>query len=202
MKPIRVGHIGGLRVLHRWFAVRGRVELGKGVHVGLGSSVRSLHGLSIGSGAYIGRHCTVAVDGTIGESCLIADRVGLVGRYDHAFRTVGVPVSLSPWVGDPGFPKDLALQLIVEDDVWIGYGAVVLSGITVGRGAIVAAGAVVTEDVRPYSIVGGNPAKEIGTRFAPEDARAHEVRIYGRVVTSCLALTDGAPIDAGSVRED
>ncbi len=55
--------------------------------------------------------------------------------------------------------------IIVEDDVWIGTRAIILSGVRIGQGAIIAAGSVVTKDVPPYSIVGGNPAKIIKYRF-------------------------------------
>ena len=53
----------------------------------------------------------------------------------------------------------------VDDDVWIGYGATIMSGVHIGQGAVVAAGAVVTKDVAPYAIVGGVPAKIIKYRF-------------------------------------
>ena len=59
-------------------------------------------------------------------------------------------------------------DIIVDDDVWIGYGATIMSGIHIGQGAVVAAGAVVTKDVPPYAIVGGVPAKVIKYRFEPE----------------------------------
>jgi acetyltransferase-like isoleucine patch superfamily enzyme len=52
--------------------------------------------------------------------------------------------------------------VLIEDDVWIGFGAAVLKGVTVGRGAVVAARSVVTKDVPPYSVVAGNPAHPIG----------------------------------------
>jgi len=55
--------------------------------------------------------------------------------------------------------------IIVEDDVWIGARSLILSGVTIGKGAIVAAGSVITKNVPPYSIVGGNPAKIIRFRF-------------------------------------
>lgn len=56
-------------------------------------------------------------------------------------------------------------DIIVDDDVWIGYGATILSGVHIGQGAVVAAGAVVTVDVPPYAVVGGVPAKIIKYRF-------------------------------------
>lgn len=56
----------------------------------------------------------------------------------------------------------------VCDDVWIGYGATILSGVTIGQGAVIAAGSVVVKDVEPYSVVGGNPAKLIKYRYPKE----------------------------------
>lgn len=56
-------------------------------------------------------------------------------------------------------------DLIVGNDVWIGYNATIMSGIVIGDGAIIATNATVTKDVAPYTIVGGNPAKEIRKRF-------------------------------------
>ena len=65
-------------------------------------------------------------------------------------------------------------RLVVEGDSWIGYGAIVLSGVRVGRGAIVAVGAVVTKDVPRYAIVAGVPAKVVGQRFSEDQIRRHE----------------------------
>lgn len=56
-------------------------------------------------------------------------------------------------------------DIVIDDDVWIGYGAKILSGVHVGQGAVIAAGSIVTHDVEPYSIVGGVPAKLIKYRF-------------------------------------
>ena len=57
---------------------------------------------------------------------------------------------------------------VVGNDVWIGHGAIIMPGVTIGSGAIIAAGAVVTKDVPPYAIVGGNPAKVIRQRFSDD----------------------------------
>ena len=59
-------------------------------------------------------------------------------------------------------------DIIVDDDVWIGYGATILSGVHIGQGAVVAAGAVVAEDIPPYAIAGGVPARVIKYRFEPQ----------------------------------
>lgn len=58
--------------------------------------------------------------------------------------------------------------IIVEDDVWIGANSIILSGITIARGTVIAAGSVVTHSTKPYSIVGGAPAKFIRYRFNEE----------------------------------
>ena len=59
-------------------------------------------------------------------------------------------------------------DIIIGNDVWIGYNAIILSGVTIGDGAIIATGAVVTKDVPAYTIVGGIPAKKIKKRFSDE----------------------------------
>jgi acetyltransferase-like isoleucine patch superfamily enzyme len=58
--------------------------------------------------------------------------------------------------------------IVIEDEVWIGTRAIILSGVKIGKGAIIAAGSVITKDVPPYAIVGGNPAKIIKYRFSEE----------------------------------
>jgi len=128
--------------------------------------------LEIGQDVYIGRYCTIECDGSIGAGTLIANNVGIVGREDHDFRAIGKLMACSPWVGDrPTTPRD---SVTIGQDVWIGFGAIVLSGVSVGRGSIVGAGAVVTGDVDPYSIVAGNPARVTGRRFNPVDVARHE----------------------------
>jgi acetyltransferase-like isoleucine patch superfamily enzyme len=165
--------------LWRLYAVRGRVTVGHGVHIGIGSMVSAPRNLTIADDVYIGHYCTIQTDGRIGRGVLIANNVGLVGRNDHDFRCIGRYIRNAPWVRDADYDASLHQELIIEDDVWIGYGAVVLSGVTLGRGAIVAAGAVVTRDVQPYAIVGGNPARRLAERFTPDQIVEHE-RILSR----------------------
>jgi len=67
-------------------------------------------------------------------------------------------------------------DIVIGSDVWICYNASILSGVTIGHGAVVAAGAVVTRDVEPYSIVAGNPAQHVKWRF-DEDTRKELLQI-------------------------
>lgn len=62
----------------------------------------------------------------------------------------------------------LAQKTVIEDDVWIGYGVKILSGVKIGKGSVIAAGAVVTKDLEPYGIYGGIPARLIRYRFSKE----------------------------------
>lgn len=66
---------------------------------------------------------------------------------------------------DIAFAWDNKGDIIISNDVWFGYEAVIMSGVRIGNGAIIAARSVVTKDVAPYTIVGGIPAKEIRKRF-------------------------------------
>lgn len=68
---------------------------------------------------------------------------------------------------------------VIKDGVWIGLRALIMPGVTVGEGAVVAAGAVVTKDLAPYTVYGGNPAKEIRKRFSPgQIERILKLKIY------------------------
>jgi acetyltransferase-like isoleucine patch superfamily enzyme len=161
--------------LFRLYAVRANVAVGKNLHLGIGSKIAAPTRLVIGNDVYIGKLCTIECDGEIGDDVLIANAVGLVGRFDHDYTAVGVPIRKASWIGDRDFRhRGERTRVVIGSDVWIGYGAIVLSGVTVGRGAIIAAGSVVTKDVCPYAIVAGNPAREVGTRFPPDVATRHE----------------------------
>ncbi|HJQ20138.1 MAG TPA: hypothetical protein VJ867_07310 [Gemmatimonadaceae bacterium] len=129
----------------------------------------------MGDDVYIGKYCTLECNGSIGNGVMIANHVGLIGRHDHDFTVVGKSVRATPWIGDIDYRgRGRTERLVIADDVWIGFGAIVLSGVEVGRGAIVAAGSVVTSSVPPYAIVAGVPAHQIGSRFSSEQQLEHE----------------------------
>ena len=107
--------------------------------------------------------------------------MGLIGKYDHDFSKIGVSIKDAPWIGDAKYDfKGKNKKIKVENDVWIGYGSIVFTGITIHKGAIVAAGSVVTKDVPAYAIVGGNPAHIIGYRFTQQEIKEHERLLYSQ----------------------
>jgi acetyltransferase-like isoleucine patch superfamily enzyme len=165
--------------IYRTYAMRQNVTAGRNLHIGIGTIVWAARRLEIGNDVYLGKYCTIECDGYIGNGVMLGNNVGLIGRYDHDFHAIGKVIRESPWIGSTTYSgPGLGLRVIVEDDVWIGYGAIVLTGVRIGRGAIVAAGSVVTRDVEPYSIVAGNPATRKAWRFTPEEIEEHEDLIY------------------------
>jgi acetyltransferase-like isoleucine patch superfamily enzyme len=165
--------------LLRLYSVRDNVTLGRNVHIGLWTKIWAPNNMLVEDDVYIGMGCTIEVDGCIGRWTMIANGVGLVGRHDHDFRCIGKPMRFTPWIGSQSNrSQEQKATVIVGEDVLIGYGAIVLSGVKIGRGAIVAAGSVVTHDVDPYQIVGGIPAREIGWRFQPQEIIIHEEKLY------------------------
>lgn len=141
----------------------------------------NLQSCNIGFATAIGPNCKFAYT-EIGKYCSIAPNVRVViGTHpSHSFvSTCPVFYSTRPgrgfsYVENTSFEefnfidKKKKISVKIGNDVWIGSNAIILQGITIGDGAIIAAGAVVTKDVKPYSIVGGVPAKEIRKRFTDD----------------------------------
>ena len=119
--------------------------------------------VTIGDKVQISPHCLIQCDIEIGNSVLVATNVAFVGKDDH---NSNIPEK-TMW--DSGRGDNYKTH--VGNDVWIGYGAIIMSGVTIGDGAIVAAGSVVTKDVAPCTIVGGNPARFIKNRFSSEEEK-------------------------------
>ncbi len=100
----------------------------------------------------------------IGDFCSIAPEVTFILSSDHPYKGISTyPFKVMLFKED----KEAVSKgnIVLKDDVWVGLGSIILSNVTIGQGAVVAAGSVVTKDVEPYAIVGGNPAKFIKYRF-------------------------------------
>ena len=103
----------------------------------------------------------------IGNFCSIASGVKFLVSSEHPYKGIST-FPFKVYFLDYQLEAVSKGSIIVKDDVWIATNAIILSGVTIGQGAIIGAGAVVTKDVPPYAIVGGNPAKVIKYRFEPE----------------------------------
>lgn len=122
----------------------------------LGGKVDIASDFRAGPYSYVGRGCCICPKVSIGTYTYLAHDVSIQGG-DHVFDIPGTPICFS---GRPAMPRT-----IIEEDVWVGHRAIILAGVRIGRAAIVGAGAVVTKDVAPFTIVGGVPAKVLGMRF-------------------------------------
>ena len=140
---------------------KGRFSAGNNVYIGRGSSISPIYELVLGNDIYIGKNVTIEVEGEIGSGCLIANNVGIIGRRDHDIDYKGkIYFADTVWEN-----RDLSLKTIIEDGVWIGYGSIIMSGLRIGENSVIAAGSVVTKNVEKNTIVAGNPAKRIRTRW-------------------------------------
>jgi acetyltransferase-like isoleucine patch superfamily enzyme len=143
----------------------GRLILGRWVHIGDGTSLRSHEGtLAIGDKVVFGRNNVVNsyLDISIGERCIIADMV-YVADFDHVFSDVDVPIK------DQGITK---APVRIGADVWLANKVSVVRGTFIGDGCVVGANAVVTKDLPPYSIAAGVPARVIRNRMDDHEANA------------------------------
>jgi len=140
------------------------VTLGRWSWIGHGTKVRAHEGhVSIGAKSVLGQECTISsyqrVE--IGRECIIADRVMMID-FDHGM------VEVERTIREQGIYKR---DVRVGHNVWIGYGACLLRGVSVGHNSVIGTSAVVTCDVPPNAVVGGIPAKLIRMREAPRTFR-------------------------------
>jgi acetyltransferase-like isoleucine patch superfamily enzyme len=143
---------------------RGEIRFGRFVWVGDGSKIRCHEGcVEIGEKTVMGQECTISAYQRvrIGEQCVIADRAMFID-FDHGMVEVERPIRLQGI-----YKRDVE----VGNNVWIGYGACILRGVSVGDNAVIGTNAVVTKDVPADAVVGGIPARIIRMREAPEGLR-------------------------------
>jgi acetyltransferase-like isoleucine patch superfamily enzyme len=141
-----------------------QIRLGRWSWLGHGTKIRCHEGVvEVGAKTVMGQECTISAyqHVKIGRECVIADRVMFID-FDHGVVEVERPIRLQ------GIYKR---DVDVGNNVWIGYGACILRGVTVGDNAIIGTNSVVTKDVPPNAVVAGLPAKVIRMRPAPKRMR-------------------------------
>jgi acetyltransferase-like isoleucine patch superfamily enzyme len=141
------------------------IHFGDRVSVGKYAIIRpsNIYGGPIGEGLVLGNHSNIGPYNyigcsgkiTIGNNVMLGPRVSIYAE-NHVFDNPNLTIK------EQGVQR---LDVIIEDDCWIASNAVILAGVTIGKGSVIAAGAVVTESVPAYSVVGGVPAKIIKSRL-------------------------------------
>lgn len=145
---------------HRTSAIRSNVRMDvlpfNAFSLGAHSTIESFSVVNNGVGAVtIGDHCTVGIGCvvigpvTIGSEVIIAQHVVMSG-LNHVYEDTTLSILRQPVTTRP---------IVIEAECWIGANAVITAGVTIGKHSVVAGGSVVTKDVPPYSVVGGNPAR-------------------------------------------
>ena len=152
-------------------AIRYRLNgCGPGSYIGSRVRIRP-NAVTIGRDSFIGPESWLSSELKIGNWVMLAGRVAVVGG-DHLTDIVGTPMIHA----DRGQNQ----PVIIEDDVWVGYGVVIMHGVRIGEGAVIAAGAVVVEDVEAFTVVGGVPAKYLKRRFDQTEAIEHRNSLEAR----------------------
>jgi acetyltransferase-like isoleucine patch superfamily enzyme len=143
-------------------ARRGQIRFGRFVWIGDGTKIRCHEGVvEIGAKTVMGQECTISAYQRvrIGEECVIADRAMFID-FDHGI------VEVERTIRKQGIYKR---DVEVGNNVWIGYGACILRGVSVGDNSVIGTNSVVTKDVPANAVVGGIPARIIRMREAPQD---------------------------------
>ena len=143
---------------------RGEIRFGRFVWIGDGTKIRCHEGVvEIGAKTVMGQECTISAYQRvrIGDECVIADRAMFID-FDHGVVEVERPIRLQGI-----YKRDVE----VGNNVWIGYGACILRGVSVGDNAVIGTNSVVTKDVPANAVVGGIPARIIRMREAPQELR-------------------------------
>ncbi len=143
----------GAKKIRKFLVKRTILNMGSNVNIEKGAKFSDT--LEIGDNSGVGINCELSGKVIIGNDVMMGPEVTMY-TVNHYFERTDIPM----W--HQGFSKTKPIQ--IEDDVWIGGRVTILPGINIGKGSIIGAGAVVTKDVLPYSIVGGNPATMLKKR--------------------------------------
>jgi acetyltransferase-like isoleucine patch superfamily enzyme len=141
---------------------RGEIRFGRFVWIGDGTKIRCHEGaVEIGDKTVMGQECTISAyqHVRIGNECVIADRAMFID-FDHGIVEVERPIRVQGI-----YKRDVE----VGNNVWIGYGACILRGVSVGDNSVIGTNSVVTKDVPANAVVGGIPARIIRMREAPQE---------------------------------
>ncbi len=170
-----------LRLFYLLYFKWRRYSFGSNPYIGRSVYLWAKHTITVGENFYIGKFSQIECDAKIGNDVMFGNFVALIGKYDHDYSQVGMPIRIADRIRDKNYNwKGLNEMVIIEDDVWVGHGSIILSGIRIGQGSIIAAGSVVTKNVDSCSIYAGNPARKIKNRFETEAERTEHIKLLSK----------------------
>jgi len=150
-----------------WWGLRGkvgRIEVGDNCIIGARIAFDSSSGVvKIGNRCYLGASTVIChTNVTIGDDVIMSWGIVIVDHDSHTLDWEGRQSDVSDWArGKKDWTRIPIRPVIIRDKVWIGFGASILKGVTLGEGSVIAAASVVTRDVAPYTLVAGNPARVV-----------------------------------------
>ena len=156
------------KIRQRWIKTSGMTRIHSTVHLNAPNKI-----MTFGHHVQLGPHCHVSADIHFGNYVLCAAHVSFIGKNEHSYNYSGDTIWESPRGNDK--------PTIIGNDVWIGHGAIIIGGIKIGDGCVIAAGSVVTKDIPPFSIVGGNPAKVLKNRFESETEKENHRKFLSSI---------------------
>ena len=157
--PAAIFQLIFLQIQEHTHPKKGLASVGSGTHLERSLSLRFERNITIGKNVIFGPNnflwASPNAKLVIDDDALLAPNVSIF-TANHGFADLNLPINDQP---------ESENDVYIGKKTWLGCGVVILSGVSIGEGAIVAAGAVVNRNVAPFDIVGGIPAKRIGTRL-------------------------------------
>jgi len=146
------------------------VRVGKDFYCGKNLYIKP-NTVTIGNSVYFGNYCHLSAgEILISDYVMLASSVSIIGG-DHIYNRPGKTMINSK--------RGEQKTVVIEKDVWVGHGAIIMHGVTLSEGCIISAGSIVLKDVQPYCIMAGNPAKKIKNRFESKEDKIYHSKSIG-----------------------
>ncbi len=143
------------------------LELGQGVYIGRNTEIGPYRKITIGDFTSVQDRCIILGNVNIGRYCIFSYNIYISsGRHFFDYRPfLNMKDQDRLLTADTRMHSELDRPVIIEDDVWIGYNVMIMSGVRIGKGSVIGSNSVVTKDILPYSIAVGTPARVLKKRL-------------------------------------